>query len=99
MTSEPFAKITKAYSLRLLPHSLAAQTSPTIRAEMTGHLFFSDDIGRSLMGCTMSGVFVFIMTSYGNTHSESCALKEGPVDTRYALFCTGNNVQVSRNDY
>ena len=40
MTSESFVIIAKAHSLRLLPHSLAVQTSPTIRAEMTGHLFF-----------------------------------------------------------
>ena len=98
MTSEPFVKITKAYSLRLLPHSLAAQTSPTIRAEMTGHLFFSDDIGRSLMGCTMSGAFVFIMTSYGTTLSELCAFKGGASRHTLRLILHRNNVQVSRNN-
>ena len=50
------------------------------------------------MGCTMSGAFVFIMTSYGTKHSELCALKGGASRHTLRLILHRNNVQVSRNN-
>ena len=51
------------------------------------------------MGCTMSGAFVFIMTSYGTTHSELCAFEGGASIHTLRLILHRNNVQVSRNNY
>ena len=45
MTSKPFIVIAKTHSLCFLPNSLAVQTSPTIHAVTTCHLFF---LGRRL---------------------------------------------------
>ena len=61
-----------------------------IRARHCGGYFPVRSTGTlcGLMGCTIPGAFVFIMTSYGTTHSELCALKGRLVDIHYALFFT-----------